>query len=321
VAYCFRCGTGWTICALRWLTGIEWPWEANAEQEARLEGAAAWLFPRAAPAKTDVEPGAVDYERLCPARGVVAQAAADAGGLGNVAGLAPLSRLASIWWSASPAQAATVAAPWSHVVAAALYLADRGVSREDAARWGLLVPTDPAAGAWLGRVVFPGWAPLTGRLRGFTARSVAPGAPRRYLAARARPAKFPLLYGPLALATLAAGTWGPAEPVLVEGPMDVVKVEAAGFPSVSLMGKRVMAGALAEFRELGLRRAVLLLDSTGDVTAAMRLAEAGVLAAAGVKVRVARLESGDPGKASAAAIIAAVRGATPAHLMALSDVL
>lgn len=311
--HCYKCKSGGSTLWLRWKTGVEWPCTVDDPAAIAERSPALDLVKKRKP----VDPIRVhDYEKDAAMPYLITQDAASAAGLGSVAMLPKLSSLPINWWMGET-PILSLFSPWYPVIEAARYMVGRGLYSTEAEEWGLRVVADPEAGCRYGGVVFPGWHPLTGRFRGCQARLVPNtirmrGLPK-YMSPRIRPKNFPLLYSPRALATARASFHQML--VLVEGPMDAVAVDRAGYGCAALMGKGVRRAIVDELQGLRVTSLVLLVDS--DVPAPEAHSAASQFLREGVAVYFASVGKKDPGESTVEEIRSAIRDARPIQERAL----
>jgi len=306
--YCYHCGQGGSTLSLRRMTGIAWPCERQAPRDqTALDAVLAAAFGQplgpVVPAREKV-----DYVALSSVELELEDKATTRGGLGRAPWLLSLCSLAPYYWQRG---CAVPPAPWNVVARAAQYLADRGFTTDDAARWRLHVVCDPELQrrTMYGRVVFPNWDPSTYLLRGFQARTIERGVRPKYLSPLVAPVGSALMLSPGALPAARTRVW--RKPILVEGPADAAALDRHGYPAAALCGKGAGDNIAGELALYGADEVTILLDSS-EYTAAH--AVASHLGRNGLRTKVVHLTSGDPGDATAEEITDALKSAQDPQL-------
>lgn len=306
VWYCYRHGEGGSIASLRKRTGIEWPLNKDASKYRRSDRERAKTelnkafelagVPSPFDKKTKLPP--VDYERLTNTPYVISDAASRKGGLGASALLLSVYELGRAWYEA-PEETPLPPPPWGPAVRAAWYARSRGLSFDEAEALSLRVAGDPTAIgkklSYFGRLVFPFFNPENGRLRSFQARDVFGYAKQKYLGPKAPPAGTIIFYAPKAYTAAACRLL--RRPVLVEGVLDAVAVNRAGFPAVAVCGKRLSPEQFTELEAFGMREAFVMFDSEPEAQTKAR-AVCGGLLSKGIAAYHVPLDEGDPGACS-----------------------
>lgn len=304
VWYCYRCGQGGGTRALQRRTNIDWPIDASAGEykdrdNATVDSVLALAFGGNVTAPNKHLTSAVDYARLGDKEisFSISTKAAKAAGLGDDALIVALNSIDPGWWSAS----SLPAHPHAPAVHACQYLHFRGYTYEAMQAWHLQIALDPAAKSRRHRIIFPCWCPSTGQLLDYRARTLHNAKPK-YIGPKGRAEHGGALFAPLARWRAGAGVLDAA--VLVEGPLDAARVEAAGFPSVAVLGKQLTPAAGARLIEAGLKAVVVLLDKE-ETSATYTVA--GRLGALGIQALIAELSCAkDPGDAPLQEIYLAV---------------
>ena len=178
------------------------------------------------------------------------------------------------------------------------YLKERNISPTVAASFGLGFCK---VGRYAGRLILP--AHIFGAVRTFQGRAMGDFVPK-YLGPTGDK-KGSILFG-------VDEAFGAEDVLIVEGPLDVISLAGKGYTAIGLMGKVATMSQATLLKKVGIRRAIVMLDSDARRDAGK---VATLLSEVLDEVRIAELPEGlDPDDASPEILASSISSARPPSL-------